>query len=447
MADRLPQALRYKAQGFWPLPTVEKKPDRKWKDLQSRQLTTQQMHEAWPPKGNANVALVCGPLAHVLVLNVNRKNGVDGFRLLQQRGLEIPRTPEVLTPSSGRAYLFRVPDVDSPFRLHVYPKGWQGIELRGAGAIQVMPPSRVKEGLYRFADGWTLEQLMVDLGDMPAWLLDLWLALDRGAQLSARDEPAIIGNARKRPPTAVRPTDLSLPSPNPAQRSQARPPEKAPATTPHYTTKTTGLSSDEGRVFVDGFDLWERECAEAVCWHMELGPESLDDGRAFLCRLPGHRERDPSAMWGRTETGYYIYKDFHARSGKTVYTVPEVFAALYSGVVETLPSPSRMAWRLRLMVEEGWLHPEPVRMRALPDDASDLLRRYCEGFRLLVACRSCHPQTVAPSAPFSKAFAACWCGIPKGSVWATHQEAIRQDLLVFAGIYKGQSLYRPGKDE
>jgi hypothetical protein len=128
--------------------------------------------------------------------------------------------------------------------------------------------------------------------------------------------------------------------------------------------------------------------------------------------------------------------------------VPEVFAALTSGVVKPLPKPSRMVWRLRLMVEEGWLTPEPVRMKPVPDDASEPLRRYCEGFRFLVMCKSCHPKTVPNAAtPFARSFAAHWCGIPKGSIWALQQEAIQRDLIVFAGIYKGQALFRPGKDE
>jgi hypothetical protein len=199
---------------------------------------------------------------------------------------------------------------------------------------------------------------------------------------------------------------------------------------------------------VDGFDLRERECAEAVCQRMDLSRDVLDGSRTFLCFLPGHRESTPSATWVKTDSGYYLYKDWHLRSGHLLFTVPDVFAALTSGVVEPLPKPSRMAWRLRLMVEEGWLEPEPIRMRAVPDDASDLLRRYCEGFRLLVACKSCHPKTLPHAAtPFTRSFAARWCGIPKGSMWATHQEAVQRDLIVFAGLHKGQALYRLGKDE
>jgi hypothetical protein len=121
--------------------------------------------------------------------------------------------------------------------------------------------------------------------------------------------------------------------------------------------------------------VWERECAEAVCLRTDLAVDALDDGYSFLCRLPGHREHEPSATWVKTDTGYYLYKYWHHRSGHLLFTVPDLFAALTSGVVEPLPKPSRMAWRLRLMVEEGWLTPEPVRMRPVPDDASDLLRR------------------------------------------------------------------------
>jgi hypothetical protein len=125
-----------------------------------------------------------------------------------------------------------------------------------------------------------------------------------------------------------------------------------------------------------------------------------------------------------------------------------VFAALTSRVVEPLPKPSRMAWRLRLMVEEGWLEPAPVHMRPVPEDASDIVRRYCEGFRLLVACKSCHPKTLSEApTTFSRAFAARWCGIPKGSVWSAQQEAVQRDLIVFAGLHRGLPLFRPGKDE
>jgi hypothetical protein len=228
---------------------------------------------------------------------------------------------------------------------------------------------------------------------------------------------------------------------------------KFPVNRCHTSTIPTELSAYGERVFVDGFDVREQECAEALCRRLDLPVDALPvDSRAgsgpFPCRLPGHGpDRDPSATWYQTPSGFYLYKDWHKRGPGGLYTLPEVFAAITSRVVTRLPGPSRMAWRLRLMVDEGWLVPEPVRMRAMPDDASPLLQRYCAGFALLIACKSCHPETLPNAATvFAKGFAARWCGIPEGSIWAVHQEALQRDLLVFAGVYKKQALYRPGKD-
>jgi Bifunctional DNA primase/polymerase, N-terminal len=447
MPDLLPYAMRYKVQSFWPLPTIEdlNKPDRRWKALQSRQLTAQEMHEAWPPKGNANVALVCGPAAHVLVLNVNVKNGADGRMLLQQRGLEIPRTPEMITPSGGAAYLFKVPDIRSPFRLHNYPKGWKGIELRGAGAIQVMPPSRLKHGVYRFADGWTLERLIVDLGDMPDWLLELWITLDRGRNV-ARDEPATTGHARESASALALPADFSTPSsPSPPQ-SHAPPVPRATATAKDLTTITTTLSPDDYSDFEAGeVEIQDRECAEHLSRRFGLEAARLDDGQSMLCVLPGHRERTPSATWFKTNSGHYIYHDWHARSGDAYYPVPDVFAALVTGKTRSLPKPSRKTWRLRLMVEAGLLDPYLVEMKPFPDDMPALLRHFCDGFRYLCACKWTY-QERAPTM-FTDEFAAGWCGIREGSIWKLRRVALAHGFMVAARDDQGRLVYLPGKEE
>ena len=358
--------------------------------------------------------------------------------------------PTIRTASGGLCYFFGVPDrtlYPFPFGTHVHPDGYDGLEFRGAGGYQLVPTSRTPEGAYEFVPPWTLDRFRADLEVLPSAILQAWVRLDRGAQKFTRDTPENSGNARKPPSALEQTTDLSPPQPPQTRRSHTRPAPKATATETDLPTITTRLSPDECRLFVDGFDLHERECAEAVCERMGLSVDALERGYSFCCGLPGHHERTPSATWVKTDSGYYLYKDWHKRSGEVLYTVPEIYAALASRVVKRLPKPSRMAWRLRLMVEEGMLEPEPVRMRAVPDEASELLRRYCEGFRLLIASRSCHPKTVAASAPFAKAFAARWCGIPEGSIWAVHQEAIRYDLIMFAGLHKGQALYRPGKNE
>jgi Bifunctional DNA primase/polymerase, N-terminal len=233
MPDRYPIAAKYRAQGFWPVPCEPggKKAAVKWSVYQRRQMTTQEMHAAWPPKGDANIALVLGPAARLLCLNVNMKHGQNGLRTLN--GYTIPATPTILTPHEGFAYLFRVPDRERyPFAFRVHPRvrGHHGIELRGAGGYQLVPSSHVDAtardpaGDYRLADGWTLARLMVDLADVPDWLLDLWIWCEDGARNVADDEPATTGNTRQAASGAAHATDPTLPSPTPPHRqSRVRP--------------------------------------------------------------------------------------------------------------------------------------------------------------------------------------------------------------------------------
>jgi hypothetical protein len=458
MSDRLPIVLSWVQQGCRCIAcrAGTKRGAHGWERFEREDPTRVDLHRWWTGKrqNNENIALILGPPpgGNLLFLNVNIKNGHNGPATLRRLGWKIPETPTIATPSGGRAHAFKVPDpVLHPFRFgtYVHPDGYDGLEFRGAGGIQLVPTSRTPEGVYTFVPPWTLERFRADLADLPGAILQAWVRLDRGAKFSRDFRPANIGNARKASPAAAPPTDLSHPHPKHHKRSQVRPAPQAQATTPKYHYLTTVLNPENDRVLVDGFDVRERECAEVLCGRMNLSVDSLMERSPHQCRLPGHGpDTDPSASWYKSPSGYYLYTDWHERSGEHSFTLPEVFAALTSRVVQRLPDPSRMAWRLRLMVEEGWLTPEPVRMKPVPDDASDLLRRYCEGFRFLVMCKSCHPKT-APNAatPFARAFASHWCGIPKGSIWALQQEAIRRDLIVFAGIYKGQALYRPGKDE
>jgi hypothetical protein len=225
MTDRLSEAMRYKAQGFRLIPTRAgtKNPPDTWKPYQQRPLTSQEMYAAWPPKGDANVALICGPACHVLVLNVNVKHAVDGRMTLQRRKLAIPRTPEVCTPNGGRAYCFRVPEVPSRFGTYVYPDGWAGIEFRGAGGIQVMPPSRLKSGVYCFAEPWTLERLMADLAPIPpGYCRHGWRSISEPEIATTPLNPA--GSKHRHD----QPTSVLHNSPNAGQRNRPEQPHHSP---------------------------------------------------------------------------------------------------------------------------------------------------------------------------------------------------------------------------
>ncbi len=124
--------------------------------------------------------------------------------------------------------------------------------------------------------------------------------------------------------------------------------------------------------------------------------------------------------------------------------VPDVYAALVTGKVKRLPKPSRKTWRLRLMVEAGLLDPYPVEMKPLPDDMPALLRQFCEGFRLLCACKWTY-QEQAPTM-FSDEFAAGWCGLREGSIWKLRRLALGYGFMVSAQGEDGRLVYLPGKD-
>lgn len=49
-------------------------------------------------------------------------------------------------------------------------------------------------------------------------------------------------------------------------------------------------------------------------------------GEAFLCLLPGHDERNPSAALWRNDSGEIIFRDWHERDGKEWYLLANVYA-------------------------------------------------------------------------------------------------------------------------
>jgi hypothetical protein len=454
MSDHLPHALRYHAQGFRPIPTREKKPLEDWEKLEHQAPAAADRHRWWPGTGksNPNIALVLGPACNLLVLNVNVKHGVNGLATLQ--GRDLPETPTIRTPSGGRAYLFRPPDptrYPSAFGTYVYPKGFDGLEFRGSGGIQVMPPSRTTHGAYTFVKPWTLTRIQAQLADLPLWLLEAWLALDARENFG-RDRARNGDYAGKAASALARTTDLTSHSPQQRWQSQstARPqaaatPETTAAPPTTLTTITTTLSSDDYMDFKPSdVETHDDECASHVCGLVRLDVASLQGNWPFLCVLPGHRESTPSATWFKTTSGHYIYHDWHVRSGEEFWPVPDVFAALVTGTLKRLPKPSRKTWRLRLMVEAGLLDPYPVEMKSFPADMPKLLRHFCERFRYLCACKWTY-QERAPTM-FSDAFAAGWCGIREGSIWKLRRLAIAQGFLVAARDDDGRLVYLPGKE-
>jgi len=139
----------------------------------------------------------------------------------------------------------------------------------------------------------------------------------------------------------------------------------------------------------------------------DIGP-----GKLFLCPLPGHKENNPSAALYQTESGEYIFMDFHKRGGQSSYILPEVFRACFAQAdVAPLPPASRLTWWLRALYEAGYIKPIKRIARALPPEAPDNARRAYEGFVLLLELRQIYSGEYwnTAYAPYSIRFASDWC--------------------------------------
>jgi Bifunctional DNA primase/polymerase, N-terminal len=174
-----------------------------------------------------------------------------------------------------------------------------------------------------------------------------------------------------------------------------------------------------------------------------LGVPTDRVGHAFLCVLPGHEEAHPSASlhWD-PKTGTLQYRDWHTRSGVAWYTLPDVRASLAYGRAVRLRGPSVATWQLRLLVEAGILAPYPVSARPLPAAVQPAIRLVYEGFLLLLGCKWWH--TPEAPAPFSRRFAAAWCGLGERHVGEAMHWLLAQGWLRQVGRYRGLALFLPG---
>ena len=443
--SRLHEAQIYRAQGFHPVPiqagtkalalakgqraTYEKRPP-----------TTQELH-SWYRDDRKNIALLLGRIPHLLVLNINRKHGQDGFATL--RGYPLPPTPTILTPHGGLALLFRLPDRERypfPFTLHTAVQGWPGIELRGTGGYQLVPSSQLdatprKDGTvdpaghYRFDDPWAMARLLGDLADLPTWLLDLWITCDRARAPSTTPPPnAGVGEG--------------------TQQRTIHSSEVKPPTTVYGEAETAaGLGASGLLALLHDVDT-ELACARFV-GVPDGAVESV--GCSFRCVLPGHEDAHPSATlhWNRKQA--LVLHDWHRLDGKEWWALPEVYMAQVLGYVPrapkrdvalSLPAPSLATWRLRLLVDAKLIEPYPVDLPPLPDDAPARVLKVYEGFKRLLACK----WSYAPGQPtmFARAFAAGWCGVGILAAWEGTQWLRQRQIIVPAGTYKGRPVYLPG---
>lgn len=128
----------------------------------------------WPL---AMIGTPTGKPSGLEVLDVDRKNGVDGFETLKRLGISLPsNVVEVTTPSGGAHFYFRY-NPESPMLTRAGEMATRdgrgkiktpGVDVRSDGGMIILPPSRLSlDGPeYAYAPGQTADSLGLPEGTL-----------------------------------------------------------------------------------------------------------------------------------------------------------------------------------------------------------------------------------------------------------------------------------------
>ncbi len=154
---------------------------------------------SWSTRPGANIGLATG--GGLVVLDVDRKGGKDGFAALERVGLSESKlddlnTYSVDTPSGGRHYYFCTSE-DVKSGSDVLGRR-SGVDVRGVGGYVVAPPSIVDGKPYTVRPGFA----------------NFWDGVDVPERGSLADWSAVAPYLRKPEPSATPPPSNSRPSPS-----------------------------------------------------------------------------------------------------------------------------------------------------------------------------------------------------------------------------------------
>lgn len=373
--------------------------DGKWTRLTENPATEDEVR-AWHARDPATgIGVVTGAASNLVVLDV------DGSA---PAGLVHPPTTTVETARGNHRWF----TYGSPLKTRKFAWG----ELRADGSYVVAPDSVHSTGhRYRFAE---------PMNGILAPLEELTLPYGERQVLEGETESAksALPKASALSPLPSSAASYALPSYHPLGVESGIDPRR--------------LGYDEGPV---------------LAAMRALGIEA-EVGEPFLCVLPGHEERNPSASVYRSDlTGLFMYHDWHAAKwdGPEWLELAEVRASIGYGTVRKFRkrSPEKARWYSRLFYEAGCLEPVAVAMPAVPSTEPDYVHRVAHGFSLLVGLRLLTDPEVP--APFAAGFAGAWCQVNKKYAWKATARLLHLGVLEVATIEKSRQgrrmkLYRPG---
>lgn len=152
------EALKYLAQGWSVIPI---KPGSKlpainsWKEYQTRLPTTEEIEKWWKLYPKANIALVCGNISGVIVVDIDPKSGGT------TEGLELPPTLSSRTGGGGQHIFYKWNKDLVGAKVGIKA----GVDIRSEASYVVLPPSL-------HASGNTYEWMNEgeEIGEPPRWL-------------------------------------------------------------------------------------------------------------------------------------------------------------------------------------------------------------------------------------------------------------------------------------
>lgn len=150
----------------FPLLPRDKRPNGEWKQFQSERPSRESITGLWSNGGaDQNIAVACGPVSGVFVLDVDGPEGEASLAALEVEHGSLPQTWHVKT-GRGRHYYFKDPGLSNSAG-----KVGDHLDTRGAGGYVVAPGSVHANGtVYDWEPGFDPE--FTELAELPAWLVD-----------------------------------------------------------------------------------------------------------------------------------------------------------------------------------------------------------------------------------------------------------------------------------
>lgn len=139
MSTTLTWALALAANGYPVFPCNAAKKPRTPNGFKDATLDATQISAWWNTWPDSLVGVPTGLLTQLYVLDIDVKNGKDGFATMRSLGLELPDTRVHLTPSGGKHFLFR-PPADMSTKSDAGVLG-AGIDRRGDGGYIIWWPA------------------------------------------------------------------------------------------------------------------------------------------------------------------------------------------------------------------------------------------------------------------------------------------------------------------